>query len=64
MKGCSYRKDIFIDIELGMMLRVEDPLFLVFDSQKHKGAWNLRNPPLFRKHTPDIGIGDVVDWID
>jgi hypothetical protein len=24
-----------------MMLRVEDPLSLVFDSQKHKGAWNL-----------------------
>jgi hypothetical protein len=41
MKGCSYRENIFIDIELGMMLRVEDPLSLVFDSQKNKGAWNF-----------------------
>ena len=64
MGGGPNGKDVFVNIVFWMMLKIEYSFLLIFHSQKDKGAWNLRNPVLFRKNTPEIGIGDVVDWIE
>jgi len=64
MESSPWRKDLLINIKLGVVMRIDDPFLFIFDSQKSKCAWNLRNPTLFRKHKPDIGVGDVIDWIE
>jgi len=64
MESSPYRKDVLINVKLRVTMRIDDSFLLIFHSQKSKGARNLRNPVLFRKHTPDIGVGDVVDWIE
>jgi len=43
---------------------IDDSFPFILDAQKGKGARNLENPALFRKHTPDICVGDVVDLIE